>query len=70
MAEVIWEYEIELLKGTTHQVRAVLDRFGSRGWELVTIIGSMAYFRKQRVAASDSDFVSTTVRSNGKAARV
>ena len=45
---MIWEYEVELLKGTTHQVRAVLDKFGRDGWELVSIIGSMAYFKKPR----------------------
>lgn len=46
--ETIWEYDVELLKGTTHQVRAVLDKFGRDGWELVSIIGSMAYFKKPR----------------------
>lgn len=41
-----WEYHTELLKGTTHQVRAQMNTLGEQGWECFAIIGSMAYFRR------------------------
>lgn len=48
---MIWEYTNELLKGTIHQVRAVMNQLGADGWECFAMTGSIAYFKRRDVRA-------------------
>lgn len=55
VASVIWSYHNELLRGTPDQVRAAMNLLGAKGWECITIVGSMAYFKRGRVADTMDD---------------
>lgn len=46
-----YEYDITILTGNSHQLRAALNEKGAQGWDNYAIIGSTAYFR--RVIAAD-----------------